>query len=78
MVARAIVLPIGIEPEEWAARLRIDWSQDDVPQWTPGMTWQEWGTRLINQSTALRGAAPRPDQFNNFEEWALRVFDATY
>jgi len=78
MTNRAIVVPIGIDPRDWAAQLRIDWSGDDVPQWTDDMDWKDWGRRLVVQSTALRGAAPLPDQFDNFEDWALRVFDATY
>lgn len=77
MPSRAIVLPVGLTPEEWAHQLRIDWSQDDVPEWGPMTDWKEWGRRLVNQNTALRGAAPFPDQFATFEEWAMRVFQTT-
>lgn len=77
MTGRATVLPYGISPEEWAAQLRIDWSDDDVPQWTPDMTWKDWARRLVNQNTALRGAAPLPDHFAHFEDWAMRVFQTT-
>ena len=76
-MAQISTMPIGIAPEEWAARLRTDLSTDDIPQWTPDSTWQEWARRVCNQSSTVRGAAPFPEQFATFEEWATRVFEAT-
>jgi len=73
----ATVMPIGLTPQEWAAQLRIDWSQDLIPQWTPDMPWREWACAVVAQSTALRGSAPNPYQFATFEDWALRVFQVT-
>lgn len=69
--------PVGLSPEAWAAALRIDWSQDYVPEYEPGKDWREWATRLIADNLALQGAAPDPLGFATFEEWAIRVFEAT-
>jgi len=70
-------MPTGLTPEQWAAQLRIDFSTDDIPQWTPDLTWVQWARIVYNQSATLRGAAPSPEQFGTFEEWAERVFQAT-
>lgn len=69
--------PVGMTVAEWAAALRVDWSQAYVPEYLPDSDWQGWGTRLISENIALQGGAPDPSGFASFEEWAVRVFEAT-
>ena len=77
MIQFATVMPIGLTPQEWADQLRVDWSTDNIPQWMPGTSWQQWAASVVAQNTALRGGAPNPYQFATFEDWALRVFQVT-
>lgn len=77
MAIRSTTCPLNMSVADWAACLRIDWSQEYVPEYIPNTDWRVWGMRLIADNIALQGAAPDPSGFDNFQDWAVRVFEAT-
>lgn len=66
--------PHSLSLEDWAAQVRTDLSDDNIPEFFPGMDWQEWGRRCLDESSFGRRGAPAPEFFSDWREWADRVF----
>ena len=66
------VQPRGLTLQDWSSQLRVDIS-DTVPLYNGG-DWQEWARSCLAIDAFQKGGAPRPEYFQNWQDWAERVF----
>lgn len=66
------VMPKGLTLQDWSAQLRIDVSET-VPIYMGG-DWQDWARSCLAIDAFQKSAAPRPEYYEKWEDWAERVF----
>lgn len=59
--------------ENWTSSLQIDFPADNVPIFVGG-EWKDWATRLLECPSFADQAIPDPLSFDDWREWASRVF----
>lgn len=68
-----MIQPDYVSFQPWAQSFILE-SGLDVPDPPAEEHWFEWACEAIKQSDPISGL-PRPDFFNNWREWAYRIYE---
>jgi hypothetical protein len=69
-----MILPVGIDIMYWAASLRIDFPNDNIPILTSESAWKQWGNELLLSESFDINNIPSTEYFDKWDEWAMKVF----
>jgi hypothetical protein len=70
-----MVIPDGMPLLDWAAQLRIDFPDDDVP-WLLDQDWRLWAAQVAERATFAEFGCPDPYGFEDWLGWANAVYRA--
>lgn len=65
--------PDGLTFEGWTARLRDEFTDDDIPMPVPETQWVDWAMRLLNINTFGTLLAIDPRGFTDWRDYARRL-----
>jgi hypothetical protein len=68
---------MGIDLLDWAASLLIDFPDDNLPILYTDREWKDWGNEVIGAPTFDGLNAPPTDLYDNWQEWAFALYQAT-
>jgi hypothetical protein len=69
-----MMLPQFTTLKKWADSLIIDFPTDNIPILLDETKWKEWGNMLVQENSFSRNAAPGPQGYAAWPEWAMAVF----
>lgn len=68
------IRPVNISLQDWADRTTGILQKFGFRQRLMGDDWVPWGMNLVQIMARVRGGQiPRPDQFKDWRDWALRL-----
>ena len=74
-----MVDPKGMEPQDWCDIMVLELDAlGTIPIMNMGMTWKEWGNQVIQLYEISIKDPPDPDDYDEFEEWALDFNDSVF
>lgn len=69
-----MILPYNISFEDWAASVVQDFPLDIVPVEANEDNWKEWANYVAFSRTFSQNDVPGPDGFDDWHDWAERVY----
>lgn len=70
-----MMIPTGVKPKIWFASLVIDFPNDNIPILIDDNDWKAKGSVLAQENSFAIQGAPSTFGFNDFEPWAIEVFN---
>lgn len=73
-----MIQPDYIDLPMWAASLRIDFPEDDIPELLSEKDWKEWGDTLVQCDSFSENNAPGTAFYPDWVQWARDVYFVMY
>ncbi len=72
-----MIQPVDISLTDWSSSLLIDFPDDNVPILLNEDDWKEWGNSLLTCESFISNGTPSPNEYSDWNEWALNVYLAS-